>query len=75
VHEERAVGDGADAHTGDPPEPADDLLGVDAVTRLDGDVALGPLTRGLDQVDRADVTPRVSDRRRTRPSMPGRLAI
>jgi hypothetical protein len=61
VHEEGAVGDGADAHTRHPLEPVDDLLGVAAVTGLDGDVALGPLARGLDQVNRADVAPRVAD--------------
>src|SRR5262249_29125945 len=62
VHEERPVGDRADAYVGQPAEPAHDLLGVDAVARLDGDVALGPLPRGLDQVDSANVAPGVSDR-------------
>jgi len=64
---------GADAR--DVTEPAHDLLGVNAVARLDGDVAQGPLTRGLDEVDRADIPAASPMADATRPSMPGRLAI
>ena len=63
VHEKRAIGDGADADPRHALEPADDLLGVDAVARLDCDVPLGPLAGRLDKVDGADVAPGVSDRR------------
>src|SRR5213596_1295982 len=51
VHQEGPVGDVADADAGDVAEPGDDLLGVDAVASLDGDVALRPVARGLDEVD------------------------
>src|SRR2546426_12291307 len=64
VHEERAVGDTADADTGQPPQPPDNLLRMEAVARLDGDVALGPLACRLDEVDGANVAPNVADRRR-----------
>src|SRR2546425_12550877 len=49
----------ADARDGT--EPAHDLLGVNAVARLDGDFAQGPLTRGLDEVDRSDIPARLAD--------------
>src|SRR5438046_1256364 len=61
VHQEGPVGDVADADTGDVAEPGDDLLGVDAVASLDGDVALRPAARGLDEVDRPDVPLRLTD--------------
>src|SRR5207247_1022419 len=61
VHQEGPVGDVPDADARDVTEPAHDLLGVNAVARLDGDVAQGPLTRGLDEVDRADIPARFAD--------------
>src|SRR5206468_3745511 len=64
VHEKRPVGYRADPDAGHAPQPGDDLLRVDTVTRLDGDVALGPLSRGLDQVDGADISAGVADRGR-----------
>src|SRR5262249_23469193 len=63
MHQKGAIRDGTDADSRHSPQPADDLLGVDAVPRLDGDVALGSLAGGLDQVDGADVPPGVADRR------------
>src|SRR5437867_13129423 len=64
MHQECAVGDGADADTGHASQSTDYLLCVDAVARLDGDVALGPLACRLDEVDGANIAPGVADGRR-----------
>src|SRR5262249_37780522 len=65
------MGGGADTDSRHPPQPAHDLLGVDAIAGLDGDVPFGSLAGGLDQVDGADVAAGVSDSGRDASKHPG----
>src|SRR5437773_1747824 len=71
VHEERAVRHVDDLHALHRTDPVDDLLAVPFVARLEGDVARD---RGLaddDQVDGADVTAGLADRRGDPAEHPG----